>query len=351
MLKGPYRKGMRPRSGRRLPVVLLMFFLQAVYGQTASKQSAAPLYELVELPLRPLSINNSGWVAGATYDQHAATWNTKAGLYQIPLPSEFSLSEGTSINSRGEAAGTASTADSSRRSAFVLRQSKVVFLTGAQARADSINGEGAIVGQAIPPGGTAARPVLWKNGSLIDLKICCAGVARSINSQGMIVGDTYDQAGRYHAFVWDAAHGAHPLDVPGEEYSSALVVGSSGAIIVNATPGGLFLYFGGKLDPLDIPKGTPRAMNKDGVVVGSFGPGPEAQRAFVWDKVHGMRNLNTLISANSDWTLEVATGINDRGEIVGWGDHAGTENAGFLLRVRGEGKEIVPAGNPKRSAN
>jgi uncharacterized membrane protein len=332
-----------------LQALLIVLLLAAAYGQAVPKESGALRYKLVELPLRPLSISNSEWVAGATHDQHAATWSAKAGLYQLPLPSELSLSECVSINSRGEAAGTASTADSRRRSAFVLRQGKVAFLAGAQARANSINEGGAVVGQAIVPGGTGARPVLWKNDSPIDLDICCAGVARSINEQGLIAGDTYDQGGRYHAFVWDTAHGAHLLDVPGEEYSSALVVNSLGAIIVKATPGGLFLYFDGKLEPLDIPQGTPRAMNKDVIVVGSFGPGPEAQRAFVWDQVHGMRDLNTLIPANSGWTLEVATSINSRGEIVGWGDHGGTENAGFLLRLSGDRQEIRRG--PKRSTN
>jgi hypothetical protein len=350
MLKGPHRKGERLQAGRWLPAVLLVFFLQAAYGQSAPTVSPAPRYKLVELPLRPLSISDSEWVAGTTYDQHAATWSAKAGLYRIPLPSEFSLSEGTSVNSRGEAAGTASTADSSRRAAFALRQGRVVLLSGEQARANGINEEGAIVGQAILPGSKVARPVLWKNGSPVDLNICCAGVARSINGKGVIVGDTYDQAGRYHAFVWDSAQGAHLLAVPGEEYSSALALNRLGEIIVKATPGGLFLYSGGKLEPIGIPKGMPRSINKDGIVVGSFGPGPEAQRAFVWDKVHGMRDLNTLIPANSGWTLEVATSINDRGEIVGWGDHGGTENAGFLLRVSGDKNGTVPTGDPKRSA-
>jgi uncharacterized membrane protein len=329
--------------------MLPVFFLVAACGQIAPKQSPASRYELVELPLRPLSISDSEWVAGTTYDQHAATWNAKAGLYRIPLPSEFSLSEANRVNSRGETAGTASTADSSRRTAFALRHGRVLFLTGEQARANGIDEEGTIAGQAILPGSKVARPVFWKNGSAVGLDICCAGVARSINEQGLIVGDTYDQAGRYHAFVWDATHGARLLAVPGEEYSSALALNSSGEIVVKATPGGLFLYSGGKLEPLDIPKATPRSINKDGTIVGSFGPGPEAQRAFVWDKVHGMRDLNTLVPADSGWTLEVATGINDRGEIVGWGDHGGTENAGFLLRMSAEGKRIKStrsAGSP-----
>lgn len=333
----------------RLPVVLLTLLSPAAYGQTKPGPSFTPRYQLVELPLRPLAISNSGWVAGTTDDQHAATWNSGAGLYRVPLPSEFSLSESASINSRGEAAGTASTADSSRRVAFVLRQGKVGFLAGDQGRANGINEAGGTVGQAILPGSKTAGPVLWKNGSPIDLHICCAGSARSINGHSVIVGDTYDHEGRYHAFVWDEAHGAHRLTVPGEEYSSALALSSRGDILVRATPGGLYLFTGGKLQPIDIARGTPRALNKDGIVVGSFGPNPEAQHAFVWDKAHGLQDLNTLIPANSGWTLEVASSINDRGEIVGWGDHDGAENAGFLLRLRGTRKRVRPTRSPSQS--
>ena len=325
-----------------LTVSLLTLFLPAAHGQTTPKSSPAPRYQIIELPLRPLSISNSEWVAGTTDDQHAATWNSRAGLYRIPLPPEFSFSECASINSRGEAVGTASTADSSRRIAFVLRQNKLVLLPGEQSRANGISEAGGIVGQTILPGSKGTGPVLWKNGSPINLNICCAGSARSVNGQGLIVGDTYDKEGRYHAFLWDAVHGSHVLPVPGEEYSSALALDSRGEILLRASPGGLFLYSGGKLHPIDIPKGTPRAMNKDGVVVGSVGPNPEAQRAFVWDKAHGMQDLNTLIPATSGWKLEVASNINDRGEIVGWGDHGGAENAGFLLRLRGKENKSRP---------
>jgi probable HAF family extracellular repeat protein len=318
-----------------LSAPLLAFLLSVAYGQANAQRGSAAAYQITELPLRPLAVSNSGWVAGASGDQHAATWNSKAGLYQVPLPPELNFSESTSINSRGEAVGTATTADSSRRVAFILRQNKVAVLPGEQSRANSINEEGWIVGQTVLPGHKTAGPVLWKNGSPIDLKICCAGLARGVNAQGLIVGDTYDKDGRYHAFVWDATHGAHLLSVPGEEYSSALALNGHGDIVLKVTPGGLFLYSGDTMRSVDMPKASPRAMNNNGIVVGSYGPGPEAQSAFVWDQTHGMRDLNALIPAGSGWKLEVASSVNDRGEIVGWGDHGGTENAGFLLRPRG----------------
>lgn len=316
------------------PVTLFLVITTMAVSQSRTKADAGSAYEIVELPLRPSSISNSGWVAGSTEDQHAATWNAKAGLFRISLPAEFSFSESTSINNNGDAVGTAATADSSKRIAFIVRENKVSLLPGNQSRANSINDSGGIVGQTIFPDSKAAEPVLWKNGASTNLHICCAGWARSINRQNLIVGDTYDPNGRYHAFLWDAKTGKRLLETPGEEFSSALALNDRGEVLIKGTPGGLFLYSNRRFQPIDIPKATPHAMNHDAFVVGSYGPKPEEQRAFVWDKLHGMRDLNSLIPKGSGWTLEVASGINDKGEIVGWGDRGQVENAGFLLRPR-----------------
>jgi hypothetical protein len=316
--------------------------------QTPPRTELAPTYRLVELPLRPLAISDTGWVTGNTADHTAARWSSQSGLKHISLPSEFVLSEGTGINSTGDAVGVAFTADSSRSVAFLFRQGKTSLLPGEQSRADGINDAGEVVGQSKPPGQKAVGPVHWKNDTLLDLKICCAGSAKRVNRNGQIVGDTYDLKGHYHAFLWDTEHGSRLLSTPDEEYSSALALNQRGEVMVRAVPGGLFLYSGGKFQPIDAPQTAVRGLNKDDVVVGSFGPKPEEQRAFVWDKADGLRDLNALIGTDSGWKLEVATSINDRGEIVGWGDHGETENAGFLLVPMGKGK--IPASQSSSAA-
>lgn len=307
-------------------------------AQAKPKTESAPAYRLVELPLRPLVISDTGWVAGNTADHTAARWSSQSGLEHISLPSEYVLSEATSINSKGDAVGVAFTADSSRSAAFLFRQGKTSLLPGEQSRAEDINDAGEIVGQSKPPGQKAVGPVQWKNNTLLDLKICCAGTAKRINGNSQIIGDTYDLNGHYHAFLWDAEHGSRLLTTAGAEYSSALALNQRGEVVVGAVPGGLFLYSDGKFEPINLAHAAVRGLNKDEMVVGSFGANPEGQRAFLWDKAHGLRDLNAKIGANSGWKLEVATGINDRGEIVGWGDHGGTENAGFLLVPTGEQK-------------
>ena len=315
-------------------LLLALVVLAPVSEAQQPKGGPSSEYELIELPLRPLAVSNSQWVSGTTSDQKAARWSARAGLERIPLPSEFTLSEGLAVNLNGDTVGTASTADSSRRAGFVFRDGTASLLPGEQASAEDINDSGEIVGQARLAGKKAVGPALWRKTGPLDLGICCAGTARRINGAGLIVGDTYDSDGHYHAFLWTAAQGAKRLDQSGEGYSSVVALNARGTVLLRSTPAALWLYAAGRFTPLNAPQATPRAMNNDEVVVGSFGAKLEGQRAFVWDKTGGMRDLNALIPPDSGWTLEVATGINDRGEIVGWGDHRGVENAGFLLRPR-----------------
>lgn len=327
---------------RELILTLLAgtFVLAPANGQIKPKSEPkaefAPGYRLVELPLRALAISETGWVAGNTADHTAARWSARTGLEHIPLPPEFILSEGTGINSEGDTVGVAFTADSSRSVAFVFRKGKTSLLPGEQSRAGGINDAGDIVGQSKAPEQKAVGPVHWKNESLLDLKICCAGSARRINRNGQIIGDTYDSQGHYHAFLWDVEHGSRSLAAAGEDYSSALALNQRGEVVVQRVPGGLFLYSDGRLNPIDAPQAAVLALNQNEEIVGSFGPRPEGRRAFIWDKAHGLRDLNMLIGANSGWKLEAATSINDRGEIVGWGDHGEIENAGFLLLPLGK---------------
>jgi probable HAF family extracellular repeat protein len=71
------------------------------------------------------------------------------------------------------------------------------------------------------------------------------------------------------------------------------------------------------------------AINNVGEVVGRADDG-NAEHAFIWDNVNGMRDLNNLIPAGSGWVLQEATGINNAGQIAGTGVLNGAHRA-FLL--------------------
>lgn len=49
----------------------------------------------------------------------------------------------------------------------------------------------------------------------------------------------------------------------------------------------------------------PLAMNNCDIIVGSYGPFADAERAFLWEKSRGFRDLNTYITSDSGWKLSL----------------------------------------------
>ena len=67
------------------------------------------------------------------------------------------------------------------------------------------------------------------------------------------------------------------------------------------------------------------------MIVGGVGPFADKSRAFAWEHSNGFVELNARTPAAAGWKLEPATGINNRGEIVGEGHLRGMDDVGFLL--------------------
>jgi hypothetical protein len=149
---------------------------------------------------------------------------------------------------------------------------------------------------------------------------------------GDAIGNVHDDRGRYHAVLWTKGGGIKQIG-PVNEYSTAIAINDYGHAIVQAFSK-VFLYADGSLVRLELHPNYPSkplALNNCDVVVGAFGPFSDADRAFIWDKSLGFRDLNDLISSDSGWKLESATGINNHGAIVGHGDFRGADDTGFLL--------------------
>jgi probable HAF family extracellular repeat protein len=70
-------------------------------------------------------------------------------------------------------------------------------------------------------------------------------------------------------------------------------------------------------------------LNNNGQVVGEATSGA-SWHAILFDG-QTIIDLNSLISQNSGWTLNHASGINDRGEITGWGTDSLGRTEAFLL--------------------
>lgn len=317
---------------RWLGACSLVFACAQVHA--ASARCGASGYRLLPLPLRAQAINDSGEVAGTTEGHRAAVWTSRSGLREIPIPDGFLDSEAVAINRSGEVAGNAHDRGSGKRTGFVYRGGVLTLLAGDQTRAYAINDSGVVAGASVAADGKTTVPTLWFKSGANPLRSCCGGTATGVDAAGEAVGDVYDEQGRYHAFFWSPRDGIRQIGPSGPKSTTAIAANARGHTLIQAFSE-VYLYTAGELMRLELhPKfpSKPLAINGCDVVVGAFGPFSDADRAFIWDKKRGFRDLNGLLPPDtSGWKLEYATGINEHGVIVGRGDFKGEDGAGYML--------------------
>ena len=306
--------------------------MPAIGAQPAASGCTVARYRVTNLPLSPTAINDSGEVVGTTTAHRAALWSAARGLEELPLPEGFVNSEAVSINNRSHVLVIAYDRTFSKHESFVFAAGALTRLGGEQTRAFQISDSDEVVGESLVPGKTGSHPVVWQHHALHPIESCCGGSAMGSNRKGEVVGDAYDEEGRYHAFLWTKVRGLQSIGPP-QEYSAAIAINLRGHILIEA-PSGASFHAEGSSMPLKRAAKTPthpRALNDCDVIVGSFGPFSDASRAFVWEKSQGLQDLNSLVPGSSGWKLESAVGINNRGEIVGKGDWNHEDNTGFVL--------------------
>jgi probable HAF family extracellular repeat protein len=313
---------------RRLTLCAAAIVAGLVDAQAQSPAERAILsYEVIALPLRPAAINDSGEIAGTTPEHRAALWSRNAGLRLIDLPAGFSHAEAVAIDREGQVAGIAYDASFKTHQSF-LASSRVITLLGSdEARVHALGPGNRAVGES------RSKPVVWNGGNMRRLESCCGGSAQAANDRGQVAGTAYDTQGHYHSVLWDP--GARMREIgPDGVYSATVAMNNRGDVLIQALSR-VYLFSASGLMPLDLPRKPPahaRAVNDEGIVVGYLGPFSDAARAFLWSPGSGIVDLNSRLRPNSDgWKLELATGINNRGEIVGKGDTAHADDVGFLL--------------------
>jgi len=314
---------------------LLVVCVATLSGNTKTVGGFAVRYRVIHLALKPSHISNSGEVVGMSEENHAAIWTEKTGLRLLPIPKEFNESEAADSNALMRVVGSMTNRE--KTNAFIYKHGQLSVLTGRQSRALGINDRGEIVGQAIISEAGPLKAVIWTHEIPQDLGGCCGGTAKKVNRKGEVIGDLYDEEGRYHAFVWEASEGMRFLGAP-KQYSSAIAINGAGHVLVQEMERNVVLYLApDRSNKVPTPANEPaegRALNAADEIVGAFGPYFDADHAFLWSDKDGFHDLNDLVPKDSGWKLQVATGINDQGEIVGFGDYQG-DDAGFLLRPMG----------------
>ena len=257
------------------------------------------------------SINTSGQIAGYLFD------NTGSGTIASALWSggnRYDQSNGVwdGINDYGEMAG-AFDRDNTHGYHLTLWKPTVPngttgtkydlgFFSGDPVR---INSYGQIASSHLINSETILAPFFWtpttksgttgKRTTLVGPGGEQWGFAYGINNSGQVIG-------------WSAVDATH-LDIGKPSHAFLWTPTTS-----NGTTGSVIDI--GKL-PGDVGA-RPFALNNVGQVVGLSFASPKQSdiHAFVWDTVHGMRDLNTLIPANANILVANTWGINDQGQIA-----------------------------------
>lgn len=202
------------------------------------------------------------------------------------------------VNNRGEVAGVAeiNVPDSACVPPLVLHFEPVIWTNGQPHQLPTVNGDPDGLIQGINDHGQAVgftgscfpvHAVLWNEGKPIDLGTfggAVFNIAFGINNRGQVVGQS-DLPGdvTHHAFLWQKGVMTDLGTLPGDFTSIALSINNKTQMV------GLSLDASGNV--------VSPVLWQNGVII----------------------DLNNLIPADSPLFLLQALGINDRGQIVGYG--------------------------------
>ena len=291
-------------------------------------------------------INDKGQVVG----ESGVSEESHAFLYDGTMHDLGTLggsySHANAINDKGQVVGGADISDEQSHAFFYDgAMHDLGTLGGSYSWAGGINDTGQVVGTADTMD-DVSHAFLY-DGAMHDLGTFGGdnSWANGINDAGQVVGEAETTDYDSHAFLYDGA--MHDLGTLGGSYSAARGINGKGQVVggadVSDEESHAFLYDGAMHD-LGTLGGSYSAawgINGKGQVVGESGELSDFtysdSRAFLYDGAN-MIDLNKLLPARSGWVLESALGINNEGQICGYGRHNGKSHA-FLLKTS---SEVIP---------
>jgi probable HAF family extracellular repeat protein len=225
---------------------------------------------------------------------------------------------------------------------------------GNGSQGNGINDRGQVAGWSFnttpdpaDPGIPEQRAVLWDKGAMLDIGTLGGphAQATAIDDRGQITGSAMADLAGGGAFLWSRGS-MTALATLGVPCATGSAIDDRGRIVgdvctaipdpslAGATEDHPALWDRGTVRDLGLFPGDPDAqalaINNRGQIVGQSGDQSGPFRAVLWQD-GGLIDLNTLIRTGSGWQLLSADGINDRGQIVGYGISPNGSVHGFLL--------------------
>ena len=345
------------RAGRTATVLL-------VWSMQGSLCAAAS-YSITDLGPAPakawLDINNNDEMVENVFGAYGRVYRN--GVFTIlPGQGDVFMSKVFSIDSTGNVSGGKLDMETGIFSTVRIWEPSGGTIDlgtpdGVTAAAFRRNDNGQIVGGADPIA-YQARQFLDSNASFVSHAFLYEGgtyhdlgalgghysLAYDINNSGRIVGfsrttipSSAGENGPTHAFVSDGGPMQDLNSLIGSSdwtLAAAVAVNDAGRVAGWGSINGqthAFAYDAGQVEDIGILSGFAssyaRAINASGDIVGFAGTGTltlerlvtsGAERAFLY-KNGATLDLTSLIDPTSGWVLNSATGINDQGQIVGYG--------------------------------
>lgn len=297
-------------------------------------------------------VNNAGQVAG--YADTTSVTVRRAFLYSGGTMTALATlggvsSFGNGINDSGQITGESYLVNEAGPHAFIYNGTTMIdlgTLGGADSYGYGINNSGQVTGCSSVANGNS-HAFIYNGGALIDLGLLdpqYVTIGNSfgfgINNSGQVTGKSDRFGVTPHAFIYSGGIMTDIGTLGGRynDQSAGHGINDAGQVTGDSTISNgnihAFIYSVGTMIDLRTLGGTYSSgdsINNAGQVVGASSLANGDTHAFVYTSGK-MYDLNNLIPAGSDWNLVAALGINNSGQITGYGytNHGQDEHA-FLL--------------------
>lgn len=310
---------------------------------TTHARTLPPAYTIVPVPLpagstdgRAYDINADGVVAGDGFGDvgQPFVWDGHSAAPTVLTSASSTL---RAISNAGQAVGGYTLGSSFH--AFTWKSpgpiADIHNFTGNFSYASGVNDAGVIVGRA---GSSSATSPFIRLSPANTVLIPRDGFANDVNAANIVVGSV-DRGFDGRAFMWTQQSGFVNIgEIPGStgKLLVAEAINDAGYITglgyKDAQLHGFLRAPNGAVTQFTTSIGSVGTdVNNLNQVVGLVeSAGAAADDAMIWDAQSGVVQLETLIAPGSGWDLQVASAINDAGQIVGWGKFNGAPRP-FLM--------------------